>query len=433
MTAKAEAFHDPLREAHEFRDQVGSEGRRLAFFFGAGTSQAVGIDSITALTRKVEASLTGSQKAHYTRLLTDAGTPGTVENVLDAVRLCREMIGDSASREANGFKGTEAADIDRAICRSIYQAVSKDPPKGLATHAAFAAWLRSVESQFPVEVFTTNYDLLIEKGLEQTEVPYFDGFVGSVAPYFVPATVEADISRPHPICPPPTWVRVWKIHGSIGWRFSVDPTSNQKKIVRTPSVEPGKDEDLIIFPSRQKYTDSRKQPYVAYHDRFRRLLSSGEVLLIVIGYSFGDEHINEIIFEALRANNRLAVTAFMYEPLSGKATQRSLLTNASALRNLTVYGPDQASVGGVLAPWSKPTQAAPKWLGTWPFWDEAKKSFALGDFAVFVAFLQSFLGFRNPMEDLPKKELSEAAPAASIPAPSFKPAASTDAKGAATA
>ena len=425
------AFHDPPREAHEFRDQVGSERRRLAFFFGAGTSQAVGIDGIAALTKKVGTTITDGSKAGYARLLAEAGASGTVETVLDSVRLCRELIGNSTDRVANGFKGTEAADLDRAICRSIYEAVAKDPPRGLGLHVSFASWLRSIESQTAVEVFTTNYDLLVEKGLEQAEVPYFDGFIGAVAPYFVAATVEADIGRPHPMCPPPTWVRVWKIHGSIGWRYKIDAASGERRIVRTPGIAPTHDEDLIIFPSRQKYMDSRKQPYVAYHDRFRRLLSSGEMLLIVSGYSFGDEHINEIIYEALRANNRLAVTAFMFESLTAKSVPKSLLRNAAVLRNLTLYGPDLACVGGIVAPWSKPSQSAPAWLGAWPFWNDAKKLFTLGDFSNLVGFLQSYLGLRNPVEELPKKNLSEGVSTAGATLTQPAPAAAGDAKGAA--
>lgn len=433
MAEKPSAFHDPLREAHEFRDQVGSGRRRLAFFLGAGASQAVGIDGIAALTKRTATSLQGIQKQQYARLLGEAGATGTVEGVLDAVRLCRDLIGDPPVREANGLKGNEAVDLDRAICRSIYEAVAAEPPKGLAVHAAFAGWLRSIDSQFPVELFTTNYDLLLERGMEQAEVPYYDGFVGSVAPYFVAATVEADIVRTHPLCPPPTWARLWKIHGSIGWRFVADPVSGQKKIVRTPSVNPGKNEDLIIFPSRQKYMDSRKQPYVAYHDRFRRLLSSGEMLLVVSGYSFGDEHINEIIFEALRANNRLAVTAFMYDALSNKTVQHSLIRNASVLRNMTVYGPDQACVGGILAPWSKPSQAAPQWLGSWPFWDEKRNSFVLGDFTEFVRFLESFLGSRSPVQSIAKTDQAAEATPAALSAASKAPTAAGDARGSATA
>ena len=76
MAETSKAFHDPLREAHEFRDQVGSEGRRLAFFFGAGTSQAAGIDGIAGLTEKVGASLSGDQKKHYDRLIAEAGEAG---------------------------------------------------------------------------------------------------------------------------------------------------------------------------------------------------------------------------------------------------------------------------------------------------------------------------------------------------------------------
>jgi hypothetical protein len=37
---------------------------------------------------------------------------------------------------------------------------------------------------FSKEIFTTNYDLVIEKSLEAIRAPYFDGFVGSYEPFF---------------------------------------------------------------------------------------------------------------------------------------------------------------------------------------------------------------------------------------------------------
>lgn len=44
---------DPLREANELRSQLASEKRRLAFLFGAGTSQSVGLDGLAGLTKAV--------------------------------------------------------------------------------------------------------------------------------------------------------------------------------------------------------------------------------------------------------------------------------------------------------------------------------------------------------------------------------------------
>ena len=83
---------DPVREAEELREQLGSDKRRLLVFFGAGTSQAVGIDGIAQLTSNVEADLTAVEKAHYDRLKTQIGTDANVEGILDRVRLCLSLI-----------------------------------------------------------------------------------------------------------------------------------------------------------------------------------------------------------------------------------------------------------------------------------------------------------------------------------------------------
>src|SRR3989338_8487713 len=140
-------MYDALREANELREQLASDRRRIAFLFGAGTSQAVGIPGTAALTSRVPDHLEATEKDHYERILREAGASATVEQVLDTVRLCRELIGDSTDREAGGFKGVAAASLDRAICRAIFKLVSGDPPKGLAPHVTFANWVRSVRRE----------------------------------------------------------------------------------------------------------------------------------------------------------------------------------------------------------------------------------------------------------------------------------------------
>jgi len=382
---------DPLREAEELREQLGSDKRRLILLFGAGTSQAVGIDSIAALTTNVRPELAGPQQPHYDKILAmRAGSH--IEHVLNHVRLCREMIGDSATASAGDFTGSEAAKMDRAICRAIYKRVKIDPPKGFGAHANFAAWLNSIQRAKPVEIFSTNYDLLIERGLEIAGVPYFDGFVGSVKPYFSDAASELDDEVHSRI--PKSWVRLWKLHGSIGWRYSTENFTGEKKVVALPLLDPGVDDDLMIFPSREKYTDSRRLPFVALHDRLRRLTASGESLLLVAGYSFGDEHINDILFGNLRANNRLAITVFLFDPIESSQVKANLLNPTGGIRNLTVYGPDGASIGGVLGKWGKPPKL-PTGTDKWPFWDDAKNEFSLGSFINVPPFLQQFIGARS--------------------------------------
>lgn len=60
---------DPLVEANELRSQLASEKRRLAFFFGAPTSQSVGIDGLAALTSAVPTELENSEMRAYGSLL----------------------------------------------------------------------------------------------------------------------------------------------------------------------------------------------------------------------------------------------------------------------------------------------------------------------------------------------------------------------------
>ena len=86
------------------REQLGSDRRRLIVFFGAGTSQAVGIDGIMQLTKNVGDTIDATYKPQYERLLADSGAGAHVEHVLNRVRLCRDMIADSVSASAGGLE-----------------------------------------------------------------------------------------------------------------------------------------------------------------------------------------------------------------------------------------------------------------------------------------------------------------------------------------
>jgi hypothetical protein len=67
---------------------------------------------------------------------------------------------------------------------------------------------------------------------------------------------------------------------------------------------------LMVYPRQAKYEDSYEQPFFEMMARFQRSLRiNNDTLLISIGYSFNDKHINAAIEEALNQNPsfRLAV------------------------------------------------------------------------------------------------------------------------------
>lgn len=408
---------DPLREANELRGQLASEKRRLAFLFGAGTSQAVGLDGLAKLTSTVASDLGKEDAETYGRLLA-LDNPGNLETVLNRLRLCRELVGIDDTRTIDGITGTLALGLERAICHRVHQRVGVEPTGGITPHFVFAHWLKSLDRTFPVEIFTTNYDLLLERGFESAEVPYFDGFVGSVEPFFLITAVDSAATTLGFPPVPRNWLRLWKLHGSLNWRSRNDALTGVRRIVRGPIGTANPDEELIIYPSHQKYADSRRLPFLAYQDRLRHLVTSGETLLVIVGYSFSDQHINEIIYQGLRSNSRLAATALLFDPLATDGIQKNLIHPTIGARNLTVYAPDGACVGGREGSWREPKEAPPSSLAAWPFWDGTGKRFTMGDFRNFVEFLRVFMGVRTP--ELAGTLEDPAAPAStSTPAPSL--------------
>jgi hypothetical protein len=386
--------HDPLRAALDVREQLATAKRRLAFFFGAGTSMAVGLPGIQALTDNVDEKLQGEQRTQYRKVRAELPAGSNVEDVLDRIRIYRELIGKDEAKEYVGIKGPKAAELlDASVCRAICVAVSKGTVKELKPHLILAQWLRALHTnrEKPVEIFTANYDLLFEQAMEIAGVPFFDGFVGSVAPFFVPESVEADENKIGASAyPPKDWTRLWKIHGSVNWYMHRTASGDVERISRLSGTEAREGQELVVFPSREKYAESRKLPFIAYQDRLRKILSSGECLVIVIGYAFSDEHINEILFQGLRSNPRLAVAAFVHSDLSEKLNRYGEMH-----RNLTLYGPDKACAGGKLANWSEPNRKRQE-TESWPFWDEEAKRFKLGNFKSFASFLELFVGFNSP-------------------------------------
>ena len=121
------------------------------------------------------------------------------------MRTLAKVIGKSKVHELDG-EGFEK--LGERICTEIGKIVDARLPDASA-YANLVSWVTGTSRDHPIEIFTTNYDLLLE-AFEAVRAPYFDGFVGGREPFFDPVSIaNGDL--------PARWIRIWKLHGSLGW------------------------------------------------------------------------------------------------------------------------------------------------------------------------------------------------------------------------
>lgn len=396
--------HDAQKALADFRDHLARHDKPIAFFFGAGTSCAVRIASaaggdkteplipavagLTELAKKDAGKLGdkfekawGQIEAHCKESRQDPN----VENVLSRLRMMISAVGNTDT--LSGLKKDEIEKLEECVRKTIAQVVTPDLSKigNNIPHRRFARWLVKTSRQSPVEIFTVNYDVLIEHGLEAERIPAFDGFVGSYRPFFHPDSLRRPESAPGA-----NWTRLWKMHGSVTWRRVEQ--DGRPRVVRGDPDPAGE----MIYPSFQKYDESRQQPYSAFTDRLGRFLEQDDALLIVAGFSFADEHINNLIFGALENRPRTHVYALQFEELP---EQSDLAKRALQRPNMIVVGPQTGIIGGRRAVWA-PVDSPSFMDGVFELKEEApeggdKTKFGrmkIGDFACFCDFLEAMAG-----------------------------------------
>ncbi len=376
----------------ELKETLSSDKRRLGFFMGAGTSKAIGIPDINELTEAVLSSIIPDDKSKIDKIKIKCGAASpNIEDILNRIRLISGLMSNDEA-EYDGLIGKDSCvQLDKRVCSLISNYVSIEPPKGYKTHDAFARWLKHSQGsrQTPIEVFTTNYDLQFERAFDKARIPYFDGFVGGYNPFFFPDAVAFPrVNAEGRGLPPVTWLRLWKMHGSINWHSE----KNDSGMTFMRGGRSKTDEsELMIFPSQEKYYESRRLPFLTIHDRFRDYLRDGELLLIISGYSFNDQHINETLFDSLAINPRLAITALIFGEGaidSRRQTKENLLAEGQKNQNFSIYGPDKFCVGGVVGEWEElPVEAS---ATSKLYWDSTNKQCTLGDFNEFINFLKTF-------------------------------------------
>ena len=151
-------------------------------------------------------------------------------------------------------------------------------------------------------VFTTNYDLLNEHALDALGIPFCNGFSGGLSRRFNPSTFKLTLARELDVSANrwtavDNFIYLCKLHGSISWVRDANQGLWPFKEVH-PDTNPSSNH-VMIYPTPAKTGQSLGSPYSDLFREFQGRIVREQSALLVMGYSFSDEHINNIIYQAL--------------------------------------------------------------------------------------------------------------------------------------
>lgn len=167
---------------------------------------------------------------------------------------------------------------------------------------------------YPLRIFTLNYDLCVEKTCSGNGIEIERGFNEKR----IWDWRQFDDSLPEKKA-----IYLYKLHGSVDWKFNSDDTLSDTDDRRADM------NTALIFGTSYKL--QYRDPFLFQIYEFRKWTLASKII-VAIGYGFGDEHINRILLQALGADKNRILLAVYPNPgpnnLAGEEEQRRKILTA---------------------------------------------------------------------------------------------------------
>lgn len=308
----------------QVRKQLGEalNARNVAFLLGAGCSsfwgegKEVGIPTMAPLAKEFTeprspedpdfptAAERDTLQSKFGIDLSDPEYARNLERLMELLFSLKFVLGRSALEDAASTLATVNSIIAK-VQTFLWNKCSKGEfdngdTSVLSLYETFYRKLVLRDRSLPRPwVFTTNYDLFNETAMDRLGLPYANGFSGVVERRFNPATFRYALAEQLDLTSR-KWTAVdgfvylCKLHGSISWTEDDHGLFPIREEVNTAG--PGK---VMIYPTPAKQNSSLGSPYADLFREFQSRIVREQSVLFTMGYAFGDEHINNIIYQAL--------------------------------------------------------------------------------------------------------------------------------------
>lgn len=240
-----------------------------------------------------------------------------------------------------------------------------------------------------INLFTTNIDIFLEKALEQLQLEFNDGFSGRFKPSFslsnfkkthFKKSLQYDNVAEIPV------FNLSKLHGSLSWQVespnivfshtlahidhvrSLAPDDkylvpiNDKSTISdllkgsesidfhnsiTKFIESYEESLAIVNPSKDKFRHTlMNQTYYELLRLYSNELEKENTTLLVLGFSFADEHIREITLRAANSNPTLLVQIVCHTTAAMEEIKARLDPRSIKNRNVRYISPVQEVSAG---------------------------------------------------------------------------------------
>jgi hypothetical protein len=150
-----------------------------------------------------------------------------------------------------------------------------------------------------VDIYTTNYDRAVEEYCSQNnDYLCSDGFehINSIGRSMWKNRFDQNVKDV-------TNINLFKLHGSLNWKrhkqYGIERVGEESR-----ANDPNYVENLVIYPYLSPKDGMTVEPYKSIRNNF--IERSKEIdVLVVIGYSFRDQHVNEILKKMIEDNKQM--------------------------------------------------------------------------------------------------------------------------------
>jgi hypothetical protein len=255
-------------------------------------------DNTNALLLQVYRFLVGGIRYQQGVLNRDPDGPVNIEQLATAALRLKSRLDSPLAPYVSGWnqklveleskKEGILSDFLEAIYSRLNSWLTVDDAAKIAYLARLNDFKANAES---MDIFSLNYDLCIERAFMENAHAFVNGFTESG---WTPSKFQT------------TDIRLFKMHGSLDWVEDEVHGICSVSMPRHAYADDfeGQKPPLLIFGTDAKLTG--KEPFLTLLHSFSSRLHDSDVL-IVVGYSFQDDYLNEIVEQRMNRNTRLKI------------------------------------------------------------------------------------------------------------------------------